>query len=45
MYPDDRALVMVGETYHAADLYYVTHYLFPDPVFYVDKGDGDSLIA
>jgi len=45
MYPDDRALVMVGETYHAADLYYVTHYLFPDPVIYVDKGDGDSLIA
>ena len=45
MYPDNRALVMVGETYHAADLYYVTHYLFPDPVIYVDKGDGDSLIA
>jgi len=45
MYPDDRALVLVGETYATADLYYVTRYLFPDTVIYVDKGAGDSLIA
>ena len=45
MYPGDRALLMVGETYYTADLYYATRYLFPDPVIYIDKGDGDSLIA
>src|SRR5438477_638248 len=45
MYPDGRALLMVGETYNTADVYYVTRYLFPDPAIYLDKGDGDSLIA
>src|SRR6266516_2232260 len=45
MYPDGRALLMVGETYNTADVYYVTRYLFPDPAIYVDKGDSNSLIA
>ena len=45
MYQDDRALIMVGETYHTADMYYLTHHLFPDPVIYVDKGGGNTLIA
>lgn len=45
MYHDNRVLVVIGETYDTADLYYVTRYLFPDPVIVVDKGDGDSLIA
>jgi Xaa-Pro aminopeptidase len=45
MYPDGRALLMVGETYNTADVYYVTRYLFPDPAIYLDKGDGASLIA
>ncbi len=45
LYLDERALIVVGETYNDADLYYVTHYLFPDPVIYVDKGDGDDVIA
>jgi len=45
MYLDGRALLMVSETYNTADVYYATRYLFPDPAIYVDKGDGDSLIA
>lgn len=42
---DDRALLMVGETYNTADVYYVTRHLFPDPVIYLDRGDGHALIA
>jgi len=44
-YPDDRALLLVGETYNTADTYYAVRYLFPDPIIYVDKGDGQSVLA
>ena len=45
MYPNDRALLVIGESFNTADLYYVTRFLFPDPVIYVDKGDSNSLVA
>ncbi len=45
MYADDRALLMVGETTHTADLYYVTRYLLGDPGIFLDKGNGDTLFV
>lgn len=45
MYVDDRALVLVGESYHTADMYYATRFLFSDPAILVDRGDGNSLIV
>ncbi len=45
MYPDDRALLLVGETYNTADNYYAIGYLFGDPVIFLDHGDGNSVLA
>ncbi len=42
---DNRALLLVGESFNTADVYYVTRHLFPDAVIYLDKGDGDALVA
>lgn len=45
MYPESRALLLVSESYNTADMYYATHFLFPDPAILVDPGDGNSLIV
>lgn len=42
---DNRALLLIGESFDTADVYYVTRHLFPDPVIYLDKGDDTTLIA
>lgn len=44
-YPDDRALLMVGESTHAADLYYKTRYLVGDPAVFLDTGDDNTLLV
>lgn len=45
MHPDDRALLLVGETYNTADGYYAVRCLFGDPIVFLDKGDGDSVLV
>jgi Xaa-Pro aminopeptidase len=45
MYPENRALLLVSESYNTADMYYATRFLFPDPAILVDPGNGNSLIV
>lgn len=45
MYPDERVLVMAGESFHTANMFYATHFLFPDAAIFIDRGGGDTLIV
>ncbi len=45
MYPDDRALLIVGETLNSPDAFYAMGFLFGDPAIFLDRGDGNSLLA
>jgi len=45
MHPDDRPLLLIGETYNTADGYYAVRCLFGDPIIFLDKGDADSVLV
>lgn len=42
---EQRALLMVGETFHTPNLFYKIQYVFADPVIYLEKAVGQSLLV
>ena len=42
---NDRALLLVAESYNNADMYYAIHFLFSDPVIYLRARDRELLVC
>ena len=42
--PDERAVLLFGETYHHPNILYRTGFLAPDPVVVVDRGGADTTL-
>jgi Xaa-Pro aminopeptidase len=42
--PDDRPVLLFGETYHHPNILYRTGFLVPDPVVVVDRGGDDTVL-
>jgi hypothetical protein len=37
--------LLIGETYHTADVFYKTQALFADPVIYLERSGGETLLV
>ncbi|HWE64403.1 MAG TPA: M24 family metallopeptidase [Chloroflexota bacterium] len=42
---NDRALLLIGESYNNADMYHAIRFLFSDPVIYLRHQEGDLLVC